>query len=56
MKAKSAKTAKVKNEEAFHATAQMNAIGGYIGCNGPKCWALIQAISDNNVGRKIQGV
>lgn len=42
-------------EERFHATAQANAIGGYIGCEGPQCWALIQSISQDNLGHRIQG-
>lgn len=43
-------------EQEFHKTAQRNAIGGYIGCDGPDCWALIQEISRANTGQKIQGV
>lgn len=41
-------------EQQFHETAQRNALGGYIGCEGPECWALIQEISSNNIGHKLQ--
>jgi hypothetical protein len=53
-KASKAKQAAEKEQE-FHATAQRNAIGGYIGCDGPECWELIQQISRANLGHKIQG-
>jgi hypothetical protein len=46
--------ADVAAEEAFHQTGQRNAIGGYIGCDGPQCWGLIQQISADNLGHKIQ--
>lgn len=42
-------------EENFHRTARRNALGGYIGCEGPDCWALIQEIGRANNGLKIQG-
>ena len=45
-----------EKEQAFHETGQLNAIGGYIGCDGPQCWALVQRIKDANFGNKIQGV
>lgn len=45
----------IEQEKEFHATAQRNALGGYIRCNGPECWELIRAVSDNNFGHKIQG-
>ena len=41
-------------EQEFHATAQRNALGGYIGCDGPACWALIKQIEADNSGHKIQ--
>jgi len=41
-------------EVEFHKTAQRNAIGGWIGCSGPECWALISSISADNTGRKVQ--
>jgi len=43
-------------EQDFHATGQRNALGGYIGCDGPECWALIEQIERANFGHKIQGV
>lgn len=45
-----------EKEQEFHETAQRNALGGYIGCDGPQCWALIQAIETDNRGHRIQGV
>lgn len=43
-------------EIKFHETAQRNAIGGFIGCDGPQCWEQIQEISRDNLGHKIQCV
>jgi len=48
--------AAAQRESEFHLTAQRNAIGGYIGCDGPGCWALIRSITDMNRAHKIQGV
>lgn len=33
-----------EQEQEHHATAQPNAIGGYVGCDGPECWGAIQAL------------
>lgn len=44
------------DEILFHETGQHNALGGYIGCNGPRCWDLIQRIESENSGNKIQVV
>lgn len=43
-----------EQEREFHLTAQRNAIGGFIGCDGPECWAQIQSLSRENLGQKIQ--
>ena len=42
-------------EAEFHATGQLNALGSFIGCSGEVCKALIQRISKENLGHKIQG-
>lgn len=41
-------------EQEFHSTAQRNALGGYIGCTGPDCEALVEHIQRENAGHKLQ--
>ncbi len=52
-----AKSMTETQERKFHETAQRNALGGYIGCDGPQCWKLIQSYSTyapGNSGQRIQ--
>lgn len=43
-------------ERDFHRTAQRNALGGYIGCDGPECEADYQLILNSGTGFKVRGV
>lgn len=43
-------------EAKFHESAQRNALGGYIGCDGPQCWAQIQELTNDGIGHKIRDV
>lgn len=43
-------------EQVTHLTAQRNALGTYIGCDGPVCRAAEGRIERDNAGHKLQGV
>lgn len=42
-------------EQVTHLTAQRNALGTYIGCDGPACRTTEGRIDRNSVGHKLQG-
>lgn len=54
MESKTPEQEELEAERVFHETGQRNAIGGYIGCDGPVCSAQIKQIMDDNFGQKIQ--
>lgn len=47
---------RLRKVDARHYRGQRNALGTVIGCDCAKCTAVIQAIKNDNLGHKIQGV